>query len=32
VLANHDAAVAKALDAFRRNQTDKVLAHSDPRK
>jgi 5-(carboxyamino)imidazole ribonucleotide mutase len=31
VLANHDAAVAKALDAFRRNQTDKVLAHSDPR-
>jgi len=32
VLANHDAAVARALDAFRQNQTDKVLARDDPRK
>ncbi len=32
ILANDDAAVADALDAFRKNQTDKVLADSDPRK
>lgn len=30
ILANSDAAVAKALDEFRRQQTDKVLADSDP--
>jgi len=32
ILANGDAAIAEALDAFRKNQTDKVLADSDPRK
>ena len=32
ILANDDDAVAGALDAFRKNQTDKVLADSDPRK
>ena len=32
ILANEDAAIAEALDAFRKNQTDKVLADSDPRK
>ncbi|MDJ0792731.1 MAG: 5-(carboxyamino)imidazole ribonucleotide mutase [Woeseiaceae bacterium] len=32
ILANNDAAVAEALDMFRKNQTDKVLADSDPRK
>lgn len=31
ILANNDGAVADALDAFRKNQTDKVLADSDPR-
>lgn len=31
ILANSDTAVAKALDAYRKNQTDKVLADSDPR-
>jgi 5-(carboxyamino)imidazole ribonucleotide mutase len=30
ILANEDCAVADALDAFRKNQTDKVLADSDP--
>jgi 5-(carboxyamino)imidazole ribonucleotide mutase len=30
MLANHDEAVAKALLAFRKNQTAKVLADSDP--
>ena len=30
ILANNDAAVATALDAFRKNQTDKVLGDSDP--
>jgi 5-(carboxyamino)imidazole ribonucleotide mutase len=30
MLANHDAAVASALDTFRKRQTDKVLADSDP--
>lgn len=30
ILANSDAAVATALDDFRRQQTDKVLADSDP--
>jgi len=32
ILANDDAAVADALDSFRSNQTDAVLADSDPRK
>ncbi len=32
ILANNDAAIAEALDTFRKNQTDKVLADSDPRK
>ncbi len=32
ILANNDASVAEALDTFRKNQTDKVLADSDPRK
>ena len=32
ILANENAVVAEALDAFRKNQTDKVLADSDPRK
>tara|TARA_R110002096_G_scaffold46751_1_gene125106 strand:+ start:301 stop:738 length:438 start_codon:yes stop_codon:yes gene_type:complete len=30
MLANSDASIAKALDEFRRQQTDKVLADSDP--
>lgn len=30
ILANNDAAVASALDRFRRQQTEKVLAASDP--
>lgn len=30
ILANQDEAVAQALDAYRRQQTDKVLAHPDP--
>ena len=32
ILANNNATVATALDAFRKNQTDKVLADSDPSK
>jgi 5-(carboxyamino)imidazole ribonucleotide mutase len=32
VLANENEAVATALDAFRKNQTDKVLGDRDPRK
>lgn len=32
ILANGNAAIAQALDAFRRKQTDKVLADSDPGK
>ena len=32
ILANDDPAIAAALDSFRKNQTDKVLADSDPRK
>ncbi len=32
ILANHDTTVAEALDTFRKNQTDTVLADSDPRK
>jgi len=32
ILANEDSAIADALDAFRKNQTDKVLADSDPSK
>ena len=31
ILATSDEEVAVALDAFRRNQTDTVLANSDPR-
>jgi len=31
ILALHDDGVAAALDAFRSNQTDTVLANSDPR-
>lgn len=31
ILANADAAIAGALDDFRKNQTDTVLANSDPR-
>jgi 5-(carboxyamino)imidazole ribonucleotide mutase len=31
ILANDDAAVAAALDAYRQKQTDKVLGDSDPR-
>lgn len=31
ILANNDPAIAGALDAFRKNQTDTVLANSDPR-
>ncbi len=31
ILANNDTAIAGALDAFRKNQTDAVLASSDPR-
>ncbi len=30
MLANNDSAIAAALDTFRENQTDKVLADSDP--
>jgi 5-(carboxyamino)imidazole ribonucleotide mutase len=30
ILANGNSAVADALDAFRKNQTDKVLADNDP--
>ncbi len=30
VLANNDATIAAALDAFRKSQTDKVLGDSDP--
>ena len=32
ILANDDATIAAALDTFRKNQTDKVLGDSDPRK
>ena len=32
ILANSDTAVAKALEAYRKDQTDKVLANSDPAK
>lgn len=32
VLANTDAAIAKALDAYRESQTARVLADSDPEK
>ncbi|MDJ0712064.1 MAG: 5-(carboxyamino)imidazole ribonucleotide mutase [Woeseiaceae bacterium] len=32
ILANNDPGIATALDTFRKNQTDKVLADSDPRK
>jgi 5-(carboxyamino)imidazole ribonucleotide mutase len=32
ILANNDADIAASLDAFRQNQTDKVLGNSDPRK
>lgn len=31
ILATHDAAVAKALDLFRRAQTEQVLSQPDPR-
>lgn len=31
ILANENEAIATALDAFRKNQTDKVLGDSDPR-
>jgi len=31
ILATHDDEIAKALDAYRKNQTDTVLANSDPR-
>jgi 5-(carboxyamino)imidazole ribonucleotide mutase len=31
ILATHDDEIAEALDAFRKNQTDTVLANSDPR-
>lgn len=30
MLANNDAAIAAALDDFRKNQTDRVLANDDP--
>jgi 5-(carboxyamino)imidazole ribonucleotide mutase len=30
VLANNDATIAAALDAYRENQTNKVLGDSDP--
>ena len=30
ILANHDTDVAAALDDYRRQQTDKVLADNDP--
>ncbi len=32
ILANEDAAIARSLDTFRKNQTDRVLGDSDPRK
>ena len=32
VVANEDTSIARALDSFRQNQTDKVLGDSDPRK
>jgi len=32
MLANHDEAIAASLDSYRKNQTDKVLADSDPSK
>jgi len=32
ILANEDSAVATALDSYRKNQTDKVLADQDPSK
>ncbi len=32
ILANNDLTIATALDSFRKNQTDKVLADSDPSK
>ena len=32
ILANEDTAIASALEQFRREQTDKVLGDSDPRK
>lgn len=32
ILANEDADIAAALDDFRRNQTERVLGDSDPRK
>jgi 5-(carboxyamino)imidazole ribonucleotide mutase len=32
ILANDDTSVATALDNFRKNQTDKVLGDSDPRR
>ncbi|MDH3846810.1 MAG: 5-(carboxyamino)imidazole ribonucleotide mutase [Gammaproteobacteria bacterium] len=31
IVANEDSAVAEALDQYRRNQTDAVLANPDPR-
>jgi 5-(carboxyamino)imidazole ribonucleotide mutase len=31
IVANDDAAVAAALDQYRQNQTDAVLARPDPR-
>ncbi len=31
IVANDDPAVARALDTFRKNQTEKVLGDSDPR-
>ncbi len=30
IIANHDDAVASALDKYRHNQTEKVLADPDP--
>mgnify|MGYP000650883994 FL=1 len=32
MLAIHDAALAARIETFRREQTEKVLAHPDPRK
>jgi 5-(carboxyamino)imidazole ribonucleotide mutase len=31
ILANEDAAIATALEQYRREQTDRVLADADPR-
>ncbi|HEY9148346.1 MAG TPA: AIR carboxylase family protein, partial [Gammaproteobacteria bacterium] len=31
IVANHDPAIREALDAFRREQTETVLANPDPR-